>query len=97
MNKPFKYLMEHSVERKKRRRESAAQLAPLEEQDQTGTVQEVGAIIVDNGNLNLSDDVTEGRHGKQILGMEPVAIVILAFMLCFIGFIAWQISLMPPE
>ena len=97
MNKSFKYLMEHRVDRKKGRRESAAQLAPLEEQARTGTVQEVGAIIVDNGNLNLSNDVAEGRHGKQILGMEPVAIVILVFMLCFIAFIAWQISLMPPE
>jgi len=97
MNKSFKYLMEHRVDRKKGRRESAAQLAPLEEQARTGTVQEVGAIIVDNGNLNLSNDVAEGRHGKEILGMEPVAIVILAFMLCFIAFIAWQISLMPPE
>lgn len=97
MNKSFKYLMEHRVGRKKGRRESAAQLAPLEEQDRTGTVQEAGAIIVDSDNLNLSNDVTEGRHGKQILGMEPVAIVILVFMLCFIAFIAWQISLMPPE
>ena len=33
---------------------------------------------------------------KTFLGMEPVALVILGFMLCFIAFIAWQISLMPP-
>lgn len=97
MNKPFRYLMEHRVERKKVRRESAAQLAPLEEQNRTATVQQAGAIIVDNDNLKLSNDVAEGRHGKQFLGMERVAIVILVFMLCFIAFIAWQISLMPPE
>jgi hypothetical protein len=111
MNKSFKYLMEHRVGRKKGTRESAAQLAPLEEQHsrkaaQTtsaageinrATIQESGAIIVDSDNLNLSDDIAEGRHGKQIMGMEPVVIVILGFMLCFIAFIAWQISQMPPE
>ena len=100
MNKSFKYLMENRGERKKGRRESAAQLAPLEEQHITaagGSVQEAGAIIVDNDGMSLSDDIAEGRRGKQIMGMEPVAIVILAFMLCFIAFIAWQISQMPAE
>ena len=100
MNKSFRYLMEHRGERKKGTRASAAQLAPLEEQNKTaagGSVQEAGAIIVDNDSLSLSDDIAEGRRGKQIMGMEPVAIVILVFMLCFIAFIAWQISLMPAE
>ena len=100
MNKPFRYLMEHRGEHKKGTRASAAQLAPLEEQNKTaagGSVQEAGAIIVDNDSLSLSDDIAEGRRGKQIMGMEPVAIVILVFMLCFIAFIAWQISLMPAE
>ena len=101
MNKSFKYLMEHRVERKKGRRESAAELAPAEEQHKTAlaaaSVQQAGAIVVDSENHNLSDDIAERRHGKRIMGMEPVAIVILAFMLCFIAFIAWQISLMPPE
>jgi hypothetical protein len=99
MNKSFRYLMEHRVDRKKARRESAAQLAPLEEQHKIAgaSVQQAGAIIVDSDHHNLSNDVAEGRHGKQILGMEPVAVVILIFMLCFIAFIAWQISLMPAE
>jgi hypothetical protein len=102
MNKSFKYLMEHRVGRKKGTRESAAQLAPLEEQHKTASaaaasVQQAGAIIVDSDNLSLSDDIAEGRRGKQIMGMEPVVIVILVFMLCFIAFIAWQISQMPPE
>ncbi|HYJ87411.1 MAG TPA: hypothetical protein VEW46_15220 [Pyrinomonadaceae bacterium] len=99
MNKPFKYLMEHRVDRKKERRENAAQLAPLEEQHKTAavSVQQAGAIIVDSDNLNLSNDVAERRRGKQIMGMEPVAVVILIFILCFIAFIAWQISLMPAE
>jgi hypothetical protein len=35
--------------------------------------------------------------GKGFLGMEPVALVILGFMLCFIAWVAWQISQMPIE
>ena len=97
MNKSFKYLMEHRVGRKKGTRERAAQLAPREEHEAAAaSVQQAGAIIVDN-NLTLSDDIAEGRHGKRIMGMEPVVIVILIFMLCFIAFIAWQISQMPAE
>ncbi len=93
--------MEHRGGPKKGRRESAAELAPAEEQQKAAlaaaAVQQAGAIVVDSDNHNLSDDIAERRHGKQILGMEPVAIVILAFMFCFIAFIAWQISLMPEE
>lgn len=111
MKKPFKYLIEHRAGRKKGHKEIAAQLAPLEEQHKgaaarTGTtagelhshlVHEHGAIIVDSEGLSLSDDVAEGRHGRQVLGMEPVVLVILGFMLVFIAFIAWQISQMPAE
>jgi hypothetical protein len=90
----------------------AAQLAPLEEQPgrasenpgETGqalsrlsTNQEVGAIVVDTETHRLSNDIMEGHYGKSFLGMEPVVIVILGFMLAFIAFIAWQISLMPVE
>ena len=111
MKKPFKYLIEHRAGRKKGHREIAAQLAPLEEQHKgavarTGTtagelhshlLHEHGAIIVDSEGLSLSDDIAEGQHGKQFLGMEPVVLVILGFMLVFIAFIAWQISQMPTE
>lgn len=111
MKRPFKYLIEHRAGRKKGNREIAAQLAPLEEQDKgaaarSGTtagelhshlVHEQGAIIVDSEGLSLSDDIAEGRQRKQVLGMEPVVLVILGFMLVFIAFIAWQISLMPVE
>ena len=100
MNKSFKYLMEHRVGRKAERRENAAQLAPLEEKTAraaTSLVQEAGALIVNSDVRGVSDDIAEGRPGKQIMGMEPVVIVILIFMLCFIAFIAWQISQMPAE
>lgn len=111
MKKPIKYLIEHRAGRKKGHKEIAAQLAPLEEQDKgaaarTGMtagevhshlVHEHGAIIVDSEGLSLSDDIAEGQRGKRILGMEPVVLAILGFMLVFIAFIAWQISLMPAE
>src|SRR5688572_18477256 len=88
----------------------AAQLAPLEEQDKfaaehqignpvnvaTGPVdRHLGAIIVDNDNLNVPTDIMETQEKKQFLGIEPVVLVVLILMLIFIAFIAWQISLMP--
>lgn len=90
----------------------AAQLAPLEEQNKQaaaqqsrhqpssitgGASQEIGAIVIDNTPASLSADITEGQTGTTFLGMEPVVVVILCFMLAFIAFIAWQISLMPVE
>ena len=38
-----------------------------------------------------------GYYWRTFLGMEPVVLVILLVMLAFIGFIAWQISLMPAK
>lgn len=88
----------------------AARLAPLEELDKSIAAKQLGnsphldnpqadphygAIVVDNENLNLPKDVMEGSGGKTFLGMEPVVLVILAVMLAFIAFIAWQISRMP--
>ena len=85
----------------------AARLAPLEEQGQrtttaieeriaSGADQEPGTIVVDKNKLQVPREMMEGGE-KHFLGMEPVALVILAFMLCFIAFIAWQISGMPVE
>jgi hypothetical protein len=90
----------------------AARLAPLEELDKTSAAKQLsssphlrdptadphyGAIVVDNDSLNLPKDIMEGSGGETFLGMEPVVLVILAVMLAFIAFIAWQISLMPPQ
>jgi hypothetical protein len=90
----------------------AAQLAPLEElagqgvEVPLGTSPHVGdprkdphygAIVVDNEGLHVPKDIMEGGDEKTYLGMEPVVLVILGFMLLFIAFIAWQISLMPVE
>lgn len=90
----------------------AAQLAPLEEQDRLAAQQQpqneavvvkmqsdpgFSAIVVDKEDLIVPNDVMEGSAEKTYLGMEPVVIVILSVMIIFIAFIAWQISLMPPE
>ena len=102
----------HLRRRKGDTREMAARLAPLEEQngraakpqsplgqlgDNGGALQEVGAIVVDNTPGPLSNDIMDSTVGKTFLGMEPVVLVILAVMLAFIGFIAWQVSTMPAE
>jgi len=80
--------------------ELAARLAPPEEQAD-GTAahadSEFAAIVVDAEGVNLSGDIVERPPEKTFLGMEPVVLVILGFMLAFIGFIAWQISTMPVE
>jgi hypothetical protein len=92
--------------------ELAAQLAPLEELNKNGVAQPLsvsphladptadphyGAIVVDNEGLHVPVDIMEGGDEKTFLGMEPVVLVILGVMLVFIAFIAWQISLLPPE
>ena len=90
----------------------AAQLAPLEEQDKPAAEQQLGsplnlvsskadqhfgAIVVDNEDLKVPTDIMESREEKHFLGIEPVVLVVLILMLSFIGFIAWQISLMPAK
>jgi len=107
----LRHELQHRVKRKKTdTTQLAAELAPLEEQDRHkaqgdsgqgsshgGATQEYGAIVVGNEGVHLHEDIMEGRTGRAFLGMEPVVLVILAFMLAFIAFIAWQISRMPLE
>ncbi|HWN07792.1 MAG TPA: hypothetical protein VNO50_00640 [Pyrinomonadaceae bacterium] len=103
----------HSHEKRKKGDTArlAAQLAPLEEQNQSaaqqltnppGTAEVHGdqgfsAIVVDKDGLVVPTGIMEGGDENTYLGMEPVVIVILGVMLIFIAFIAWQITLMPME
>lgn len=108
MSNGIKHLFRHRVRRQKGdTARLAARLAPLEEQGSSQTTaieeraaagidQEPGTIVVDKNNLQVPREMMEGGE-KKFLGMEPVALVILAFMLCFIAFIAWKISQMPVE
>ena len=108
MSNGIKHLFRHRGRRQKGdTARLAARLAPLEEQGSSQTTaieeraaagidQEPGTIVVDKNNLQVPREMMEGGE-KKFLGMEPVALVILAFMLCFIAFIAWKISQMPVE
>ena len=88
----------------------ADRLAPAEEQSADASAQlpggsshpvpsdsEFAAIVVDAEDVNLSQDIMQRPPEKTFLGMEPVVLFILGFMLTFIAFIAWQISQMPAE
>jgi len=90
----------------------AAQLAPLEERDRHAAIHQLAgeqglsksqgepgfsAIVVDNDNLHVPQDIMEGGDEKTYLGMELVVLVILGIILVFIAFIAWQVSLMPAQ
>jgi hypothetical protein len=107
MNKRLTYLMHRRTRRTKGDSvQLAAQLAPLEEQKknsaqrdgklQAGAHMEPGAIVVDNSNVGLSEDIVESKEGK-LLGMDLVVVVIVCIVLAFIAFIAWQISQMPQQ
>jgi hypothetical protein len=83
----------------------AAQLAPLEEQNQdaarkqgaaveSGSNNGGGAIRIDNQDLRLPKGVNEAE-GESPLGIDPLVVVILAVLLAYVVFIAWQVSLMP--
>ena len=108
MSNGIKHLFRHRArKRKPDTARLAERLAPLEEQGQRTTTaieervaagidQEPGTIVVDKNNVQVPNEMMEGGK-KQFLGMEPVALVILGFMLCFIAWVAWQISKMAIE
>jgi hypothetical protein len=62
-----------------------------------GLIQEHGALIVDTENLHVLKGIGEGGDEEKghFLGIEPIVLVIVGFMLAFIIFIGWQISQMP--
>ena len=106
------HIHRHGKHRKGDTARLAAQLAPLEEQDQRAAAQQLenkaavvkmqsdpgfSAIVIDKDSLTVPTEIMEGSNEKTYLGMEPVVIVILGVMLVFIAFVAWQITLMPAE
>ena len=81
----------------------AERLKPLEETKEFKESPQVdgkrGAdtIRVDSKSVPMPEQfVEEEREGASIFRLEPVVLFILVAMLSFIGFIAWQITLMPP-
>jgi hypothetical protein len=87
--------------------ELAARLAPLEETETAEESQQAmpkdgrtpdDTIRVDTSKVKVPDRLTdEDRHGASIFHLEPVVVLILALMLGFIAFIAWQVTLMPAK
>jgi hypothetical protein len=80
----------------------AERLTPLEEtQEFKESPQKDGkhnadTIRVDSKSVPMPEHlVDEEREGTSIFRLEPVVLFILATMLAFIAFIAWQITLMP--
>jgi len=83
--------------RKKRAKDLAAQLAPLEEQESITKKNENhgGAILVDTGELKLPKGINTGEDERANFHLDTVVIVILLFAAAFIGFIAWLIATGP--
>lgn len=85
--------------------ELASRLAPLEERKgkeeilqaaPNGKPSNDDTIRIDSTMLKLPDKLVEDeREGADIFRLHPVVVGILVFMLAFILFVAWQISLMP--
>ena len=80
----------------------AERLKPLEETREFKESPQVegkrGAdtIRVDSKSVRMPENFIEDeREGANIFRLEPVVLFILLVMLAFIGFIAWQITLMP--
>ena len=82
--------------------DEAARLKPLEETEEfKGSPQLDGkhgpdTIRVDNKSVPMPAHLTEEeREGASVFHLEPVVFFIIAFMLAFIAFVTWQITLMP--
>ena len=89
----------------KHRPDEAERLTPLEETKAFKDSPQVDSnrkaedtIRVDNTTVAMPDHLLEDeREGARIFRLEPVVLFILLFMLAFIAFVAWQVTLMPQK
>ncbi len=85
--------------------EIADRLKPLEETEEfaespqkDGPAAPDDTIRVDSKTVPMPEHlVDEEREGASIFRLEPVVLFVLLFMLAFIAFIAWQVTLLPPK
>ena len=85
--------------------DEAERLTPLEETEEFTESPQVESsrpaddtIRIDNKSVPMPDHLMEDeREGSSIFRLEPVVLFVLVFMLAFIAFIAWQITLMPEK
>jgi hypothetical protein len=92
---------------KKETAELSARLAPLEEVLKPEELQQAvpdgrppndDTIRVNTAALKLPERlVEEERSGARIFYLDPIVVAILVFMLAFIAFVAWRITLMPEK
>jgi hypothetical protein len=83
----------------------AERLTPLEETDgfkkshqAEGEHATDDTIHVDSSSVRVPEQlVDEDREGANIFRLEPVVLFLIAVMLAFIAFIAWQVTLMPEK
>ncbi len=95
----------HKHGRDSERGREAARLTPLEETEafkkshqRDGDHAPDDTIHVDSNSVRVPEHlVDEDREGANIFRLEPVVLVILAAMLAFILFVAWQVALMPEK
>jgi hypothetical protein len=85
--------------------DEAERLTPLEETEEFKDSPQVEStrpaddtIRIDNTSVPMPESLLEEeREGSSIFRLEPVVLFVLIFMLAFIAFIAWQITLMPEK
>ncbi|MDT4967538.1 MAG: hypothetical protein QOJ64_2275 [Acidobacteriota bacterium] len=79
----------------------AGSLAPPEERsgvEKQGNSNNGGSLEMDTAELKFPKDLADGQNPQStILGLEPVAIVILVLALVFIAYITYQISNEPDK
>ena len=84
----------------------AERLKPLEETEEFKESPQVegrprpgdDTIRVDSTTVHLPENlIDDEREGSSIFRLEPVVLFVLVFMLAFIAFIAWQVTLMPAK
>ena len=83
----------------------AGRLKPLEETEEFKDSPQVEAgpraaddtIRVDSKSVPMPESLMDDdeREGASIFRLEPVVLFVLLFMLAFIAFVAWQVTLMP--
>ena len=85
--------------------DEAERLAPLEETEEFKESPQVDTdrdakdtIRVDSSSVPMPEHLFEDeREGSSIFRLEPVVLFVLIFMLAFIAFVAWQVTLMPKK
>jgi hypothetical protein len=83
----------------------AARLTPLEEMEgfRASRQQDAGqgvpddTIRVDSKSVRLPDRLVDEGGDGSAFRLDGVVVVILAVMLAFVAFVAWQITLMPAK